>query len=102
MSPARRIAGIKAAILTGDAETAQKGLDLLEKTLAAGVSVDQRPMLESALTELRALAEASLRGARQAAEDLRDIILSAQSLQTYDDAGRRRSATTLAPMPQRF
>lgn len=101
-APERRIAEIKAAILSGDAEAAQKRLDQLEKSLAGGVDDGQRRILESALTELRALAEASLRGARQAAEDLRDIIVSAQSLQTYDDAGRRRSATTLAPMPQRF
>ncbi|MBW7057022.1 hypothetical protein KY389_10005 [Paracoccus bogoriensis] len=99
---AQRITEIKAAILSGDVRAAQKGLDLLEKALAGGVDDGQRRILEPALRELRALAEASLKGARQAAEDLRDIIVSAQSLQTYDDAGCRRSATTLAPMPRRF
>jgi hypothetical protein len=99
----KQFATIKAALLTGDAARAQQGLDELVGQLAqAGLDDTGRRALEPRLAELRILAEASLAGAKQATEDFRALVLAAQSLQTYDSAGRRQSALTLAPSPQRF
>lgn len=98
----RHLATIRAALLAGDAATAQGGLDALTALLAQGVDQAACDRLEPELADLRALAEASLRGARQATDDLRVIVQTAQSLQTYDHAGQRRVSATLAPPPHRF
>lgn len=52
--------------------------------------------------QIRSLAEASLAGARQAAEEVRAIIRAARSLQTYDEVGRRNVTAVVATAPQRF
>ncbi|MFN3273891.1 MAG: hypothetical protein ACK41U_04415 [Paracoccus sp. (in: a-proteobacteria)] len=98
----RHLAAIRAALLAGDAAAAQSGLDALTALLAQGVDQADCDRLEPALADLRALAEASLRGAGQAVDDLRVIVQTAQSLQTYDHAGQRRISATLAPPPHRF
>ncbi|MFN3525524.1 MAG: hypothetical protein ACK4YU_05495 [Paracoccus sp. (in: a-proteobacteria)] len=99
----KQFSTIKGALLTGDAARAQQGLDDLVGQLAqAGLDEAGRRALEPGLAELRVLAEASLRGAKQATEDFRALVLAAQSLQTYDSAGRRQSALTTAPQPHRY
>lgn len=94
---------VRAALLSGNADAAQRALQLLAERLGRdGLDEGQRASLEPALAELRALAEAALRGARMAADDLQIIVTTARSLQTYDCAGRRQTTPATAPTPQRF
>ena len=99
----RRIAALRAALLTGDAPGAVAQLQDLSAALARervdGAALDE---LEAALAELRGLAEASLEGARGAAEEVRAIVLAARQLATYDSRGRRQLAPVAALAPRRF
>jgi hypothetical protein len=99
----RRIEAVRQALLSGNAEQALARLDDLTATLARG-KIDEaaRESLEPALADLRQLAEASLQGARGAAEEVRAIVLAAQSLATYDSFGRRQLKSVTAPAPRRF
>ena len=54
------------------------------------------------MADLRTLAQASLKGAQQAAEQVRAIVQAARSLQTYDSLGQRHVNETRANAPQRF
>jgi hypothetical protein len=67
-----------------------------------GLGVEERAQAETSLSEIRDLAQASERGARQAIEQIRAIVEAARSLQTYDSAGRRHATSTTAPAPHRF
>ena len=51
---------------------------------------------------LRRLAEDSARGTQRAIDQIRDIVKTARSLQTYDQTGQRRNSPTNAVLPQRF
>lgn len=99
----RQMGQIRAALLAGDAPMALDAIDALARTAARkGIDAPTREALEPGLADLRALAEASLRGAQQAAEQVRAIVQAARSLQTYDSLGRRTVSETRANAPQRF
>ena len=99
----RDLAQIRSALILADPD---KALGYLRKFMlsvqADGVSAADRPRLEAELTELRVLADASLRGARQAFEAVQTIMQAARTLQTYDRAGRRHASSTAANSPRRF
>lgn len=97
------LAEVKAAIVAGDANKALARIERFSSSARrTNLSGPERERLEAGLTELRGLAEASLRGARQAFEDVQAIVLAARTLQTYDQQGRRQVSTTAAPAPHRF
>lgn len=99
----RRIAAVRQALLSGDAEGALARLDELMAALSRDkVDGAARETLEASLADLRQLAEASLHGARGAAEEVRAIVLAAQSLATYDNHGRRQLNPVAAPAPRRY
>lgn len=99
----RRVARLRAALMAGEAGAALAAIDDLTRTAARrGLDEATRAALEPVLEELRALAQASLRGARQGAEQVRAIVEAARSLQTYDCEGRRTVNETRAPAAQRF
>ncbi len=99
----RQLAQIRSALMAGNAQAALAGLDELTRIAARkGIDAPTRDLLEPALADLRALAQASLKGAQQAAEQVRDIVQAARSLQTYDSLGQRHVNETRANAPQRF
>jgi hypothetical protein len=99
----RQINQIRMALLSGDPQAALVRIDDLVRIAARhGVDAPTRQMLEPALAELRELAQASLSGAQQAADQVRAIIHAARSLQTYDSLGRKLVTATRANLPQRF
>lgn len=99
----RQAEQIKAALLGGNAAGALIQIDDWMRVAARkGLDPTTKEQLEPAVAELRALAQASLDGARQAAEQVRAIVEAARSLQTYDSFGRRLVTATRANAPQRF
>jgi len=99
----RRVARVRAALIAGEPGDALAAIEDLTRTAARrGLDEAARAALEPALEELRALAQASLRGARQGAEQVRAIVQAARSLQTYDCQGRRTVSETRANAAQRF
>ncbi|MBC9246186.1 hypothetical protein H4P12_05545 [Paracoccus sp. 11-3] len=97
------LAAAKSSVIAGDAEQSLKAIDDFSNHIArVGVMPEDREVLERKLHELRQLAEASARGARQAVEQVAAIMQAARSLQTYDEAGRKQSTATAAPAAQRF
>jgi Na+-translocating ferredoxin:NAD+ oxidoreductase RNF subunit RnfB len=102
-SIARNLASVKSAIIAGDPVTALMTLEKLAATLEReGLPPADRTALTDAMSQLMVLAEASLRGARQASDEVQAIIQAARSLQTYDSDGCRRTALVTAPAPRRF
>lgn len=98
-----KLSAAKSAVIVGDPDKALTCIeDFVAQARRKGVPAADRPRLEARIAELRTLAEASLRGARQAIDEVQAIVAAARSLQTYDDAGRRQVATTSAPAPHRF
>lgn len=98
-----KLAAAKAAVIAGDSAAALRSIeDFVGLARRRGLAAVDRPRLDARIAELRDLAEASLRGARQALDDVQAIVAAARSLQTYDDQGCRQSATTAAPAPHRF
>lgn len=99
----RRIAAVRQALLAGDAEAALSKLNDLTSLLERErVEDEARAGIEAALADLRQLADASLEGARGAAEDVRAIVLAARTLATYDSFGRRHLRPVAANAPRRF
>lgn len=99
----RPMARIRAALMDGDSLSALTAIEDLTRAAArTGLDAATRDRLEPALSELRALAQASLTGAQQAAEQVRAIVQAARSLQTYDSHGQRNVNETRANAPQRF
>ncbi|WP_410216846.1 hypothetical protein [Paracoccus sp. (in: a-proteobacteria)] len=99
----RQISQTRTALLRGDIQGALGCLDEMTAQVARhGIDDATRERLEPALTDLRELAQASLQGARQAAEQVRAIVQAARSLQTYDSRGHRLVTATQAASPQRF
>lgn len=99
----RRISAVRQALLSGDAQLALAKLNELMALLQRqGVEEEARTVLETALADLRQLADASLEGARGAAEDVRAIVLAAKSLATYDSYGKRHLNPVAANAPRRF
>lgn len=98
-----KLSAAKVAVIAGDSDRA---LSCIEEFVALasrkGVAAAELARLDARIAELRTLAEASLRGARQAIEEVQAIVAAARSLQTYDDAGRRQVASTSASAPHRF
>jgi hypothetical protein len=100
---ARQIAQIRLSLLSGDPQSALLRIDdLVRIATLHGVDAPTRKLLEPALVELRDLAQASLSGAQQAADQVRAIIHAARSLQTYDSFGRKLVTATRSNLPQRF
>ncbi|WP_411837929.1 hypothetical protein [Paracoccus sp. ME4] len=99
----REVAQIRAALLAGNPQAALSALDEMTRIAARkGIDAATRDALEPAMAEIRMLAQASLKGAQQAAEQVRAIVMAARSLQTYDSLGRRTVSETRANAPQRF
>lgn len=99
-----RILRARSAIVSGDTHTA---LVEIEKFAATAEQLpppdaETKDRIKSALAELDALARASMEGVRLAVDQIREIVAAAQTLQTYDDAGQKRVAHTVARMPRRF
>ena len=62
----RQVAQIRGALMAGNAQAALAGLDELTRIAARrGIDTPTRDLLEPALADLRALAQASLKGAQQ-------------------------------------
>lgn len=99
----RQITAIRAALMAGNAQAALAAIDEMTRTAARkGIDAASRDRLEPAMAELRILAQASLTGAQQAADQVRAIVQAARSLQTYDSHGQRTVTPTRANSPQRF
>lgn len=82
----------RAAIISGNADEAALCVERLYENLEReGLSEGDRQRLEPALAELRGLAEAASRGAKQAHEYVTSILQTARYLQTYDSAGQRQA-----------
>lgn len=98
-----KLAAAKNAIITGDPAKALRLIDEFFALISrVGISSEERPLIDARVAELRSLAEASMRGARQAFDEMQAIVLAARSLQTYDQDGCRHVASTAAPPPHRF
>lgn len=99
----QKLAEVKAAVIAGRPDRA---LALIDEFVALakrnGISRTGKTELETSIAELRDLAAASLRGTRQASEDIRAIVNAARGLQTYDDSGQRQTVSTTAQAPHRF
>lgn len=99
----QRIKATKAALMGGDVTRAAENVEhLMDFLRTHPPEQDSRDRLEARLTELRCLAEAALEGTRAAAEEMRGILQTARSLETYDRRGRRKRADTASPPPRRF
>ncbi len=99
-----RLKAARAAVVRGDAAVA---LEEIERFAVAAEQAppedgDIREQIQAALTELQNLAQAAMEGAKSASEQIREIVQSARTLQTYDDSGRRCVTSTVARMPRRF
>ena len=93
----------KASVMAGNAvETLKIIEEFTELAGRQGITSKDKEVIENRLSELRQLAEASARGAKQAIEQAVIILQAARSLQTYDETGRKQSTTTGAPAAQRF
>ena len=105
MKPAHRtlLEAIQNALISGDAALALTRIDALARRLERDRIVpESRPEMEAFMLHLRRLAEDSARGTQRAIDQIRDILATARTLQTYDSTGRRRQTATSAEMPQRF
>ncbi|MCQ0969226.1 hypothetical protein MLD63_02085 (plasmid) [Paracoccus sp. TK19116] len=99
----RSLSEIRKALRQGDSATAQNLLDSFTASLEkSGLPSAERPAVEAALTELRAMSEAALAGTRAAVEHIQAIFDCARSLQTYDQAGQRRSTSIQAATARRY
>lgn len=98
----RELGDLKKAVIAADLASATMCLDRLAQISRRGLDAQERALAEGRLSEIRDLAQASERGARQAIEQIRAIIEAARSLQTYDSDGRRHATSTIAPAPHRF
>ncbi|RJE81929.1 hypothetical protein [Paracoccus onubensis] len=94
----------RAAIVRGDAEGALKEIERFAAVAEQSPPEDDdiREQVRIALKDLQNLAQAAMEGAKSASEQIREIVQSARTLQTYDDSGRRCVTRTVARMPRRF
>lgn len=93
----------RAAIVSGDSQAALKIIEgMVERLQDTGLDQDEHHAVETALTELRILAQAALDGARAAMDQIAEVVQAARSLRTYDSAGRRHVANIPADMPRRY
>lgn len=98
-----RLSAAKSAVIAGDSARALTCIeDFAALAHRKGLAPADRPRIEAQIADLRSLAEASLKGARQALDEVQAIVAAARSLQTYDDQGCRQVAVTVAPAPHRF
>ncbi|AUH64775.1 hypothetical protein CX676_11865 [Paracoccus zhejiangensis] len=99
----RQIKRIRTLIMAGRAWDAQEDVEHLTDLIRNDPPVaEDRDLIEAKLAELRLLAEAALQGAKGAAEQIREILHAAQSLETYDNQGARRVTDTAAPQIRRY
>lgn len=93
----------RAAIINGNADEAVLCVEKIYETLEQeGLSEGDRQRLEPALAELRALAEAALKGTKQAHDYVTSILQTARYLQTYDSAGQRQAEPVAERRTERF
>lgn len=99
----KHLSAARAAIVAGDMELAHENVERFAAT-AEQTSPDEdlKTELQAAISDLQALAEASMRGTKAACEQVAEIIQAARTLQTYDDLGQRQVASTVATMPRRY
>lgn len=105
MKPAHKslLDAVQAALVSGDAPLTLARIDQLAKRLERDrITPESRAELEAALLHLRRLAEDSARGTQRAIDQIKEILATARTLQTYDSAGRRHQTATAADRPQRF
>ncbi len=105
MKPKHReiLHGIEQAIIAGDATLALSRIESLARRFERdGLDAASKAQIERSLQHLRRLAEDSARGTQRAIDQIRDIVKTARSLQTYDQTGQRRNSPTNAVLPQRF
>lgn len=99
----RHLAAARAALIAGKAPAALESIDrFMNAARKTPPTREQGSKLETQISELRMLADAGLEGAKSAAGQLRAIVETARSLQTYDDAGQRNVKTVVAPLPRRY
>ena len=92
------------AVMRGEPERALEEIEKFAIFVEESPPEDDRSkeQIRTTLAEIHVLAEASLEGATSAAEQIREIVQSARTLQTYDGAGQRCVENTVARMPRRF
>lgn len=99
----RQLDAARSAIVAGTPHEALEKIEEFSKDFARKPPDRAiRDTLEAHVAHIRDLAEASLKGAHMAADQVRAIIDAARSLQTYDDAGKRRSASIVCHLPRRY
>lgn len=105
MKPAHKslLDAVQDALVAGDASLTLARIELLAKRLERDrITPEARAEFEAALLHLRRLAEDSARGTQRAIDQIKDILATARTLQTYDSTGRRCQTATAADLPQRF
>lgn len=97
------LARAKIAIMSARPEEA---IEIIEKfSEVAGASVlkaEDKEEIRASVADLLRLAEASLRGAKSAAERIAEIVRTAGSLQVYNEDGQRQETLVVAHQPRRF
>lgn len=102
--PLVNLKGVRQAIMRGEPERALEEIEKFANAVEQSPPSDgeAKAQIRTALAELHELAQASLDGATSAAQQIRDIVQSARTLQTYDGTGQRHATNTVARMPRRF
>jgi hypothetical protein len=94
---------LKDGIMSGQvAQTETRAQELEAQLTRYGLGPADLPMIEPRLRELRDLADAAARGALQALEDTRTILLAGRFVQTYDRLGQRRDDLAQEAPARRF
>lgn len=99
----KALEALKTAVMSADTAEAMSRIDEVSALIRRyDLTPDAKAICAARMEEVRALAEASARGAALAIEQVRAIIEAARNLQAYDQAGRRITAPVSAPAAQRF
>lgn len=98
------LSAARSAIVRGEAERALTEIDRFADAVERAPPEDDdiRKQIGNALAELQTLARAAMEGAESATEQIKEIVRSARTFQTYDGTGQRRVTRTTARMPRRF
>ncbi len=99
----KNLSAAKAAIMSGDADSAAIQVDALLDLLKENKAPQHmHSLIEGKLQDLRRVAEAALSGTRMAAEEVQTINLIARSVQTYDSHGNKNVETVASRPARRF
>lgn len=99
----RALESLKQAVMTANPDLALLRMEEVASLIRRNdLSPDAKADCTARLDEVRALAEASGKGAARAIEQVRAILEAARNLQAYDESGRRISTPVSAPAAQRF